>query len=95
MRCSLISYLHPARNAALLEQLAGRRVTAVAMDAIPRTISRAQTFDSLSSQANIAGYRRVARPESLRCVNSGARALRGALLLPHGAPGGGEGRTVG
>lgn len=28
-----------------------------AMDCIPRTISRAQTFDALSSMANIAGYR--------------------------------------
>lgn len=27
------------------------------MDCIPRTISRAQTFDALSSMANIAGYR--------------------------------------
>ena len=31
--------------------------THAAMDCIPRTISRAQTFDSLSSMANIAGYR--------------------------------------
>ena len=29
------------------------------MDCIPRTLSRAQTFDSLSSMANIAGYRAV------------------------------------
>lgn len=29
------------------------------MDCIPRTISRAQTFDALSSMANIAGYRWV------------------------------------
>ena len=63
---SLISYLHPARNAALLELLAAQQVTAVAMDAIPRTISRAQTFDSLSSQANIAGYRHVFQLGSIR-----------------------------
>ena len=29
------------------------------MDCIPRTLSRAQTFDALSSMANIAGYRAV------------------------------------
>ena len=29
------------------------------MDTIPRQLSRAQTFDSLSSQANIAGYRAI------------------------------------
>ena len=34
-------------------------MTAIGMDMIPRTISRAQSFDSLSSQANIAGYRAV------------------------------------
>ncbi len=34
-------------------------MTAIGMDMIPRTISRAQSFDTLSSQANIAGYRAV------------------------------------
>ena len=57
--CSLISYLYPARNRELLEALQQKRMTAVSMDMIPRTISRAQSFDSLSSQANIAGYRAV------------------------------------
>ena len=57
--CSLISYLQPARNRELLEALQRKRMTAIGMDMIPRTISRAQSFDSLSSQANIAGYRAV------------------------------------
>jgi NAD/NADP transhydrogenase alpha subunit len=34
-------------------------MTVIAMDCIPRTISRAQAFDALSSMANIAGYRAV------------------------------------
>lgn len=54
----LISRLAPARSPELLEKLRERKVTAIAMDAIPR-ISRAQSMDVLSSQANIAGYRAV------------------------------------
>ncbi len=55
---TLISFLWPAQNPELLQQLTGRGVTAMAMDSIPR-ISRAQKFDALSSMANIAGYRAV------------------------------------
>jgi NAD(P) transhydrogenase subunit alpha len=54
----LISLLAPALNADLLDALAARGVTALAMDAVPR-ISRAQSLDVLSSMANIAGYRAV------------------------------------
>jgi NAD(P) transhydrogenase subunit alpha len=54
----LISFLWPAQNPALLEKLSAKRVTAIAMDSIPR-ISRAQKLDALSSMANIAGYRAV------------------------------------
>ena len=52
----LISFLYPATNGPLMAALAARRVTAVAMDQIPR-ITRAQQYDALSSMANIAGYR--------------------------------------
>lgn len=55
---TLIGLLAPAFNPALLQALADRGVTAVAMDAVPR-ISRAQSMDVLSSMANIAGYRAV------------------------------------
>lgn len=55
---TLISRLAPARHPELVEDLTERRVTAIAMDTIPR-ISRAQSMDVLSSQANIAGYRAV------------------------------------
>lgn len=54
----LISKLSPGANPALVEALAEQGVTAMAMDAIPR-ISRAQSMDVLSSQANVAGYRAV------------------------------------
>jgi len=55
---TLISFLWPAQNPALLKTLTDHDVTALAMDSIPR-ISRAQKMDALSSMANIAGYRAV------------------------------------
>ncbi|MGB7216081.1 MAG: NAD(P)(+) transhydrogenase (Re/Si-specific) subunit alpha, partial [Gammaproteobacteria bacterium] len=54
----LISFLAPAQNPQLLEKLAAKGVTALAVEGIPR-ISRAQKLDALSSMANIAGYRAV------------------------------------
>ena len=55
---TVISLLAPALNPELVEALAERGVTALAMDAVPR-ISRAQALDVLSSMANIGGYRAV------------------------------------
>ena len=54
----LISFLFPAQSEAIIAALAARRVSALAMDQVPR-ISRAQKMDALSSMANIAGYRAV------------------------------------
>ncbi|UCD12346.1 MAG: Re/Si-specific NAD(P)(+) transhydrogenase subunit alpha [Nitrospinaceae bacterium] len=54
----LITFLWPAQNPDLLKKLAEKKVTALAMDSVPR-ISRAQKLDALSSMANIAGYRAV------------------------------------
>jgi H+-translocating NAD(P) transhydrogenase subunit alpha len=55
---TLVSLLAPAFNPDLVDKLATRPITALAMDAVPR-ISRAQSLDVLSSMANIAGYRAV------------------------------------
>ena len=54
----LVSMLAPALNPELVDALAERDITVLAMDAVPR-ISRAQSLDVLSSMANIAGYRAV------------------------------------
>src|SRR5437660_751509 len=54
----LISFLYASGNPELLKRLAGRKITALAMELMPR-ISRAQSMDALSSQANIAGYKAV------------------------------------
>jgi len=55
---TIISLMSPALRPDLIESLATRGITALAMDAVPR-ISRAQSMDVLSSMANIAGYRAV------------------------------------
>ena len=55
---TLISFLWPAQNEPLIQKLKDKKITAIAMDRVPR-ISRAQSMDALSSMANIAGYRAI------------------------------------
>jgi NAD(P) transhydrogenase subunit alpha len=55
---TLISFIWPAQNPELLEQMTASGATVMAMDSVPR-ISRAQKMDALSSMANIGGYRAV------------------------------------
>ncbi|OAX38920.1 PNTB-domain-containing protein [Rhizopogon vinicolor AM-OR11-026] len=70
---TVISFLYPAQNKAVVDALASRKVNAFAMDMVPR-ISRAQTFDALSSMANIAGYKAV-----LEASNHFGRYLTGQV----------------
>lgn len=53
-----ISLLEPYGDRAIIDKLAAAKVDALAMEFVPR-ISRAQSMDALSSQANLAGYRSV------------------------------------
>ena len=53
-----MSFLYPAQNKSLIDQLQNKNISSFAMDCVPR-ISRAQVFDALSSMANIAGYKAV------------------------------------
>ncbi|MFZ7331551.1 Re/Si-specific NAD(P)(+) transhydrogenase subunit alpha [Avibacterium avium] len=55
---TLISFIWPAQNEALMQKLSAKKINVLAMDAVPR-ISRAQALDALSSMANISGYRAV------------------------------------
>lgn len=55
---TLVSFIWPAQNPELMQALAAKKVTVLAMDSVPR-MSRAQKMDALSSMANIAGYRAV------------------------------------
>jgi NAD(P) transhydrogenase subunit alpha len=60
---TLISFLYPGKNSEIVDRLAARKATAIAVDQIPR-ITRAQKMDALSSMANIAGYRAVVEAAS-------------------------------
>jgi NAD(P) transhydrogenase subunit alpha len=55
----VIGLLAPLLDPALMQALADAGVTAISLDAIPRTLSRAQSMDALSSQANVGGYKAV------------------------------------
>jgi NAD(P) transhydrogenase subunit alpha len=57
-RSTLISFLQPATQAAVVQALAQQGVTAFSLELLPR-ISRAQSMDALSSQASLAGYKAV------------------------------------
>lgn len=56
---TLIGFVWPAQNPELMQQLAARRATVLAIDALPRQLSRAQKMDALTSMAGISGYRAV------------------------------------
>jgi NAD(P) transhydrogenase subunit alpha len=60
---TLICFLWPGKNKGLVDRIAARKATAIAIDQIPR-ITRAQKMDALSSMANIAGYRAVVEAAS-------------------------------
>jgi NAD(P) transhydrogenase subunit alpha len=55
----LIGFLWPAQNPELIQQLAAKGATVLAIDALPRQLSRAQKMDALTSQAGVSGYRAV------------------------------------
>jgi NAD(P) transhydrogenase subunit alpha len=55
---TLVSFLWPGKNKELVDRIAARKASAIAIDQVPR-ITRAQKMDALSSMANIAGYRAV------------------------------------
>lgn len=77
---TLISRLAPGRNDELVRELAEKNVTAIAMDTVPR-ISRAQSMDVLSSQANIAGYRAV-----IEAANTYGRLFTGQVTAAGKVP---------
>lgn len=79
-KANLISFLFPAQNKELVDKLSERKLTAMAMDCIPR-ISRAQVFDALSSMANIAGYKAV-----IEAANNFGRFFTGQITAAGKVP---------
>ncbi len=85
----LIGFLQPFTSPELVRALAQARVTALAMEAIPR-ITRAQAMDALSSQATVAGYQAAliaARelPRFFPMLTTAAGTIRPAKVLVLGA----------
>ncbi|MEO7117385.1 MAG: Re/Si-specific NAD(P)(+) transhydrogenase subunit alpha [Candidatus Limnocylindrales bacterium] len=58
-RQTVVGLLQPLIDPATADALAKRGVTAISLDTLPRMLSRAQTMDALSSQANVGGYKAV------------------------------------
>lgn len=56
---SYLGLLAPLTNPELVRTLTGRGVTVISLDGLPRTLTRAQSMDALSSQASVAGYKAV------------------------------------
>ena len=56
---TLVGFIWPAQNPELMEAMKARKLTVLAMDSLPRLLSRAQKMDALTSMAGITGYRAV------------------------------------
>ncbi|KPF51200.1 NAD(P) transhydrogenase subunit alpha [beta proteobacterium AAP121] len=70
----LIGFVWPAQNPELMQQLAAKGATVLAIDALPRQLSRAQKMDALTSQAGVSGYRAV-----IEAANAFGRFFNGQI----------------
>ena len=78
---TLISFIWPAQNPELMQKLAAKKVTVLAIDALPRQLSRAQKMDALTSQAGVAGYRAV-----IEAANGFGRFFNGQITAAGKVP---------
>ncbi len=78
---TLIGFIWPAQNPDLMQQLAARKVTVLAIDALPRQLSRAQKMDALTSMAGISGYRAV-----IEAANAFGRFFNGQITAAGKVP---------
>ena len=78
---TLIGFVWPAQNPELMQQLAAKQVTVLAIDALPRMLSRAQKMDALTSQAGVAGYRAV-----IEAANAFGRFFNGQITAAGKVP---------
>ena len=77
----LVGFIWPAQNPELMQQLTAKKVTVLAIDALPRTLSRAQKMDALTSQAGVAGYRAV-----IEAANAFGRFFNGQITAAGKVP---------
>ncbi len=78
---TLISFIYPAQNPELMKQLAAKKVTVLAIDSLPRQLSRAQKMDALTSMAGISGYRAV-----IEAANAFGRFFSGQITAAGKVP---------
>jgi NAD(P) transhydrogenase subunit alpha len=78
---TVIGFLWPAQNPDLMQQLAAKKVTALSIDALPRTLSRAQKMDALTSMAGVSGYRAV-----VEAANAFGRFFNGQITAAGKVP---------
>jgi len=78
---TLISYIYPAQNSVLVDRLAARGATVIAMDQVPRT-TRAQKVDALSSTGNLSGYRAVLEAAHVLQRPMGGQTTAAGKILP-------------
>ncbi|MBS0467932.1 MAG: Re/Si-specific NAD(P)(+) transhydrogenase subunit alpha [Proteobacteria bacterium] len=78
---TLIDFIWPAQNPQLMEQLAARKATVLAIDCLPRTLSRAQKMDALTSTAGVSGYRAV-----IEAANAFGRFFNGQITAAGKVP---------
>ena len=71
---TLIGFIWPAQNPELMQQLAAKKATVLAIDALPRQLSRAQKMDALTSMAGVSGYRAV-----IEAANAFGRLFNGQV----------------
>ena len=71
---TLIGFVWPAQNPELMQQLAARKATVLAIDSLPRQLSRAQKMDALTSMAGVSGYRAV-----IEAANAFGRLFNGQV----------------
>ena len=71
---TLIGFVWPAQNPDLMQALAARRATVLAIDCLPRQLSRAQKMDALTSMAGVSGYRAV-----IEAANAFGRFFNGQI----------------
>ncbi|MEN9630203.1 MAG: hypothetical protein RJA10_3431 [Pseudomonadota bacterium] len=77
----LVGFVWPAQNPELMQQLAARKATVLAIDALPRQLSRAQKMDALTSQAGVSGYRAV-----IEAANAFGRFFNGQITAAGKVP---------
>ncbi len=78
---TLISFIWPAQNPELMQLLAAKNVTVLAIDALPRMLSRAQKMDALTSMAGVTGYRAV-----IEAANAFGRFFNGQITAAGKVP---------